>query len=130
MSKNQKPSSNQAVILELAKRAGFTGISAREVTALELGDDEYDPIRDNRVLSSISRSLRRLTQRMQLIMIVTKGKRRFYDAGLVEKIEKAQQSLGAAPSSDAVEYLDSVEQAAKAGAQAALETIRVIQSKT
>lgn len=124
MSKNQKPSQNQAVILELAKRAGFTGISAREITALEMGDDEYDPIRDNRVMASVSRSLRRLTRRMQLIVIVTKGKRRFYDVGLIEKIERAQQAQGATPSRATVDWFASVEQVAKDAAQAAVEEIR------
>ena len=66
MSANQKPSSNQAVILTLARAAGFTGINAREITALQLGDADYDPVRDNIVMASISRSLRRLTRRKLL----------------------------------------------------------------
>jgi len=123
MSKNQKPSSNQTVILEVAKRAGFTGISAREITALEMGDDEYDPIRDNRVMASVSRSLRRLTRRMQLIMIVTKGKRRFYDVGLIAQIERAQQLQGAVPSRETVDWFGSVEQTAKDAAQSAVAEI-------
>ena len=123
MSANQKPSSNQAVILTLAERAGFTGISAREITTLQLGDDEYDPAHDACVLASISRSLRRLTRRRQLIMIVSKGKRRFYDVGLIEKIEKAQQA-GAAPSRETVDWFASVEQVAKDAAAAAVAEIR------
>ena len=56
-------------------------------------------------------------------MIVSKGKRRFYDVGLVAKIEKAQQA-GAAPSRETLDWFDSVEQVAKEAAQAAVDELR------
>lgn len=96
MSKTQKLSLHQTMILERARAAGFTGITARGLTDLALAGDDYNPIRENRVMATVSRCLRRLTRRAQLVMIVRKGKRTFYDAALYSMEQVAKRAAAAA----------------------------------
>ena len=58
MSANQKPSPNQAAILDLAKRVGFIGVPRVGSPDLRHGVTKLDALTDNRLFASVSRSLR------------------------------------------------------------------------